>query len=250
MHKCDDQVGCCTGEKHCVAMEQKVIFKYFYNLSSDKRQSKVVRLEFVNDTRCQCREKDNHINHSLNELNNNQLNNNQLNDRSSYLTRLNGNENANVIKLTDDLVKTNQYDNQYDNNRLESPNDNQIDDQSNVKTIDKAHSYWNKRFNGKLIIKNLFDCKMIKHCPEPFSIVQQKDDLNQCYCGCKSKSNYNNFNNCIKIMNGLKRLDNLQISCILTGKCLEPECLFKTEQWNFNKYTGWCPNQKDVLGIY
>lgn len=78
MHKCDDQAGCCSGQKHCVASEQKIITKYFYNLSSDKRQSRVVRLEFVNDTKCECRELDT-FHYQLSDFNKNDFgNNNQL----------------------------------------------------------------------------------------------------------------------------------------------------------------------------
>lgn len=351
LHKCDDQVGCCSGQKqHCVAMEQKVVFKFFYNLSSDKRQSRVVRLEFVNDTKCQCRELDNIHHHSLAELNSrqsimnagrpgNQLNGNPLNENSLNGNRLAGdagtqlgrfqlsnnelesnsfapvqhpnamrsadlnfndrspsarftiNDSSHPAELTDGratrpsqasgyarganvpgdqfiVAQRNQPSLSTDNlnslsndpySKYESWRDfNNLvltDDLSAAKTMERppnsypySNSYWNnKKFNGKLSIQHLFDCKTAKLCPEPYTIIQSRDQRqnNLCYCGCKSRSV-----NCIKVMNGLRRLDNQAIQCVLSGQCLLPECLYTSDDYQFNKNTGHCPTREEVLGIY
>lgn len=326
LHKCDDQVGCCSSQKqHCMAMEQKVVFKYFYNLSSDKRQSRVVRLEFVNDTKCQCRELDNIHHHSLAELNSRQsiingkpgnqlngspsngnqlsnlsngnyladspMNGNQinqpdhfrlsanelgsfapvqhqnamrsteLNDRSTRFTtkdRQPDGQPSGYASRTDQFIVSSlpavhqpdpvidsysRYEPWKDFNNLVLP-----DDLSNVKTNERP-AYWNnKKFNGKLTVQNLFDCRsQTKLCPEPYTTIQSRDPQhnNSCYCGCKSRSV-----NCIKVMNGLRRLDNQQIQCVLTGQCLLPECLYTNDDYRFNKNTGHCPTREEVLGIY
>ena len=285
LHKCDDQVGCCSAPKqHCVPMEQEIVIKYFYNLSSNKKQNRVVRLAFVNDTGCQCREIDN-VHPSTNH------NNLIKSDPSSYYStklKFDLNEDSNSIKLNEDQFKpiklgqsidqyssvlsresnshnqfnTNPYDlnqpqiykhqNQYgsptrydsslSNNLVQTDLDHQSN--NNVKTtMNRSTNFWNKKFNGKLSVKHLFDCRTNLICPEPYTIIQNRNEQqNQCYCGCKSKNV-----NCIKVMNGLKRLDDYQISCILNGQCLYPECLFKTNELDFNKNTGYCPTREDVL---
>lgn len=317
-----------------------MVFKYFYNLSSDRRQSRVVRLEFVNDTKCQCRELDNIHHHSLAELNSRQsiingrpanppndgssLSSNQLNDQPLNSFSLNGNhlggdnpingdnemgsfapavQHQNAMRSTDvhfndrstrftikdsypandqaarqpaihresSVRRPNQEDqfNVPSVQAADQPMDPYIkfepwkdlkdlnnlnnlvlaDDLSSVSTMERpSNAYWNnKKFNGKLTIQNLFDCKTAKHCPEPYTIIQTRNQAqnNLCYCGCKSRNV-----NCIKVMNGLRRLDNQQIQCVLSGQCLLPECLYTSDDYRFNKNTGHCPTREEVLGIY
>lgn len=231
----------------------------------------------MNETKCGCRQIDNSIyHHSITDLLNNdqpinQIKNNQfkstlfkpVNLMNELNNKITNDHRSNKLILnpikskaessTYRSIKANQFDSFNQRNRTDlstkydSVNFNliQSDQSKNFKIL--PSNYLNKKFNGKLVIKNLFDCNTDLICPEPYTIIQTRnqEENNQCYCGCKSKNL-----NCIRVMNGLKRLDNYQIQCIQNAECLEPECLFKTNQLNFNRITGYCPSKEDVLEIY
>lgn len=174
------------------------------------------------------------------------FNNLVLNDDLSAAKTMQRAASSNFYTNSDSNSYANSYPNSYSN-----PNSNSNSNlDSNAYSYPNSYSssYWNnKKFNGKLSVQHLFDCKTSKLCPEPYTVIQSRDQHqnNLCYCGCKSRSV-----NCIKVMNGLRRLDNQAIQCVLSGQCLLPECLYTNDDYQFNKNTGHCPTREEVLGIY